>query len=53
MNDRERGQDTDPALTGDAPWWAGLRLTGGVVLTGSGTGLLLWLTLRGSTADND
>lgn len=53
MSDHERGQDTEPAPTGDAPWWARLRLTGGVVLAASGTGLLLWLILRGGTGDDD
>lgn len=53
MSDRERGQDTEPPPTGDASWWAGLRLTGGVVLALSGIGLLLWLILRGGAADND
>nr|WP_202437912.1 hypothetical protein [Streptomyces sp. SID5910] len=45
--------DTEPAPTGDAPWWAGLRLTGGLVLAASGLGLLVWLLLSGGTADND
>ncbi|WP_329164911.1 hypothetical protein OG204_04785 [Streptomyces sp. NBC_01387] len=53
VSDRERGQDTEPAPTGDAPWWAGLGPTGGVVLIVSGIGLLLWLILRGGTADDD
>ncbi|MER5619162.1 hypothetical protein [Streptomyces sp. NPDC002215] len=53
MSDCERGQDTEPAPAGDAPWWAGLGPTGGVVLIVSGIGLLLWLILRGGTADDD
>ena len=53
MSDHERGQETAPTPTGDAPWWAGLRLAGGVVLAVSGTGLLLWLILRGHTTDSD
>lgn len=53
MSDRERGQDIEPAPAGGASWWAGLGLTGGVLLTVSGTGLLLWLILRGGTDDND
>ncbi|MFB7596791.1 hypothetical protein [Streptomyces sp. NPDC056160] len=53
--DRRRGQDTGPAPTEDAAWWAGLGLTGGVVLVLAliGAGLFLRLVLRGDSADSD
>lgn len=53
VSDSERGQESEPVTAADAPWWAGLRLTGGVVLAACGAGLLLWLVLRGSPADDD
>ncbi len=53
MSDRERGEGAASAAPGGAPWWAGLRVAGGVVLAVIGAGLLVWLVLRGDSADED
>ncbi|GAA4100084.1 hypothetical protein GCM10022284_43490 [Streptomyces hundungensis] len=53
MKNRGRGRDAATPPPGDAPWWAGLGLTGGIVLVAIGVGLLLWLVWGGRAATED
>ncbi|MFJ9041834.1 hypothetical protein ACIRF8_35370 [Streptomyces sp. NPDC102406] len=53
MGTRERGRKTEVSPNEDAPWWAGLGPTGGVVLVAVGLALLLWLVWGGTSATDD